>query len=213
MPDPPASAGSPPPFTGNDIRIAPSGPYVPGGVGGLIHMGWDAVVRTIALPSNGLNFAPIPRSQGPAVPLRVVFPSWLKGDTLVIWWHVSGGILPSTPAPASMSLQIVPTVDVGAGVSFIDNAHVIWQAPASTVLEPQGVALAGIAAIQLANPAQPPTVQLFYSLNDGSGAGTELSVAGVGPAEAAGSIWLAAAELNAPQVFQFPPEVVLTPLI
>lgn len=210
-PDPPATAGNPPPFTANDLRISPSGPYIAGAGGGLVRFGCDAIVQNLLLLDTGLNLAAVPRSASPSAPLRVTFPAFDAGDTLWIAWHLSGSYLPGgDPAPTSAILHVVPTVDVGSGPEFIDGSEVIWAPQETVVAETAGIGLAGVAAIKLVNPAQPPVIQLFYQLDTGTT--SEISVRGVGPAEAFGSCWLTVAELSSAAVFQFPPEVVLTPV-
>ena len=213
-PDPPATAGNPPPFTANDLRISPSGPYVAGAGGGLVRFGCDAIVQALTLPKTGIgvNYSAIPRLLVPAPqPLAVTFPAFNAGDTVWIVWHLSGTWIAGSPAPTEATLNVVPTIDLGSGPQFIDGSEVIW-APATTIAaDAQSVSIAGTAAFKLVNPAQPPLVQLFYSLSDDSAGGSEISIRGVGPAEAFGSCWLTVAELSKTAVFQFPPEVVLTP--
>lgn len=208
-PDPPATAGNPPPFTPNDLRISPSGPYIAGAGGGLVRWGADAIVQVIVLPDTAGAFAAIPRSTAPAAPLLVTFPAFDAGDTVWIVWHLSGSFVPDVEEGSAI-LHVQPTLDVGAGPEFIDGSEVIWAPPATTNADSQSISLAGTAAFKLTNPAQPPLVQLFYSLSGGAGA--SISIRGAAPAEAFGSCWLTAAELSKTAVFQFPPEVVLTPV-
>lgn len=212
-PDPPATAGNPPPFTSNDVRISPSGPYVAGAGGGLVRYGCDAIVQALGLTSNGGTPSPVPRRLTPSEqPLAVTFPSFDDGDTLWIVWHLSGGwIAGGDPAPTQVNLSVVPTVDVGSGPEFIDGSEVLW-VPGTTIAgDAQAVSIAGTAAIKLTNITQPPIVQLFYALDDNSGGGSQIAVRGVGPAEAAGSCWLTVAEISKTAVFQFPAEVHLSP--
>jgi hypothetical protein len=210
-PDPPATAGNPPPFTPNDLRISPSGPYIAGAGGGLVRFGADAIVQALLLLDNDNVFGAVPRSASPSAPLAVTFPAFTAGNTLWIAWHLSGSYLPGgDPAPTEAILKVVPTIDTGSGPEFIDNAQVIWAPSApESVAETSGIALAGVAAFKLTNPAQPPIVQLFYALQTGTT--SEISIAGVGPAEAFGSCWLTCAELSSSAVFQLPAEVVLSP--
>lgn len=209
-PDPPATAGNPPPFTPNDLRISPSGPYIADAGGGLVRWGADAIVQALVLTDTGVGtFAPVPRSTAPSAPLAVTFPAFDAGDTVWIAWHLSGSFVPDVEQ-AEAILHVQPTLDIGAGPEFIDGSEVIWAPAATIVTDSQSVSVAGVAGFKLVNPAQPPIVQLFYSLSGAAGA--SISIRGAGPAEAFGSCWLTVAELSKTAVFQFPPEVVLAPV-
>ncbi len=213
-PDPPPTAGNPPPFSGLDNRISPSGPYVPLIGSGLVRFGLDAVAQDIILQNTGPEFGAVARSTAPVAPLRITFPAWTAQSTLVVWWHLSGGmIVGNDPAPTDILLQVVPSVNVGAGPEYINNAHVIYAPGQAVVANNQSVSLAGVAAIKLANPTQPPVVELFYSLN-GDGAPTpSIDIAGAAPTEGLGSCWIMAAELATGVVFQVPAETTLVPFI
>ena len=204
----------PPPFVPADIRISPSGPYVnPPGGGGLVRFGADAIVELTTLEDTATALLPIPRSA--LAPLAVTFPAWRDGDTLWFVWHLSGVWVPGPDADTA-ALDIYPTVDTGAGPALINNASVLSfpNLISGEVAENQGFSLAGTAAIQLSNIAQPPIVQLFYLLADESATGTVAIIGGVatdslpGP----GSGWLTCAELTQEVVFQLPPEVTLVPV-
>ena len=211
-PDPPPTAGNPPPFSGADVRISPSGPYVPILSSGLLRLGVDAVAQDIQLINTGVNFGAVARSTSPVAPLRITFPVWTPDSTLVVWWHLSGTMrVGNDPNPTSIIFQAVPSVDVGAGPEAVNNAHVIYGPAQAIVADAQSVSLAGIAAIKLANPTQPPVVELFYQL-DGDGAPTPtIDIAGAAPTEGIGSCWIMAAELATGVVFQLPAETTLVP--
>jgi hypothetical protein len=214
MSDPPVHH-NPPPFTAEDIRISPSGPYVPGsGLAGLIRFGADAVVQDLTLPTNLLAASPINRKTTPAAPLAVTFPAWGSGDVLWVVWHASGIIFPNT---ALASLRIFPVVNIGAGPKMINNAEVYLSKEFFTAgegFQEEGVSLAGTAAIRITDPAQPPVVQLFYQFQDESNPGSSVvTIPGILPTEGSGSCWLTCAELATSVVFQLPPEVALTAIV
>ena len=213
-PDPPPTAGNPPPFSGADVRISPSGPYVPLIGSGLVRFGLDAVAQDVILPNTGTEFGAVARSTSPAAPLRITFPAWTAGSTLVVWWHLSGGVsVGNDPGTTSLLFQAVPSVDVGSGPEYVNNAHVLFVPPIATSLDTQAVSVAGVAAIKLANPAQPPVVELFYQLNADGLPAPAVSIAGAAPTEGLGSCWIMAAELATGVVFQVPIETTLVPFI
>lgn len=211
-PDPPPTAGNPPPFSGADIRISPSGPYVPILGAGLLRFGADQVAQDVALIQTGPEFGAVARSTSPAAPLRITFPAWTADSTLVVWWHLSGALrVGNDPGPTNILFQAVPSVDVGGGPSYINNAHVIY-APAQTIVgDNQSLSVAGVAAIKLANPSQPPVVELFYELDGDGLPAPEIQIAGAAPTEGIGSSWIMAAELSTGVVFQLPAETTLVP--
>lgn len=212
MPDPPVHH-NPPPFTTEDIRISPSGPYVPGAGGaGIVQFGADAVVEPFTMVVTGSSSDPINRTTGTPHPLHVTFPSWVSGDVLWVVWHASGVWIPTNATEAV--LRIVLTVDLGAGPQMINNAQVL-QNPNFVVIGEEdistGFSVAGTAAIRLIDPANPPIVQLFYSMQSDN-PDTSAQIAGILPEEGAGSCWLTCVELADSICFQLPPEVVLSPL-
>jgi hypothetical protein len=205
---------NPPPFTPPDIRISPSGPYVnppiPPGGGGIILFGADAVVELQQLEGTAGATVPIDRDTVPN-PLSVIFPEWTSGDTLWIVWHLSGTWLPGGAETPVGTLRVFPTVDVGAGPEFIDNA-MSFSSPVLTPDTPESLAIGGTAAIRITNPTQPPIVQLYYALDTAEESGALVRVPGTSLDEDAGSCWLTCAELSQAIVFQLPTEVTLQPL-
>lgn len=205
MSDPPVHH-DPPPFTAEDIRISPSGPYVPGGVGGgIILFGADAVEQTLALTDTNADFLPLPRSTSPAAPLAVTFPSWGSGNILWINWYVNGLWEPDgTGDGAEIVVYPVVTID-GSGPQFIDPGQVDSRVPFITGEGQTATSaeLSGTLAIKITDPAQPPVVQLYYLIVAPDGT-VSFNVKGLAQTEATGSAWLCCAELDSATVFQFP---------
>lgn len=212
---------SPPPFVPADLRISPSGPYVNGGqFGGIMALGSDAIIEDLVIDEDaGTDVHPLLRSQTPDVALNVTFPSWRSADVLWVHWHVSGLWNPDLAATdeATTFLEIFPTVDVGTGPLFVDNAEVV-SFPTFGVNEgggfPQAASLAGVFAIPITAPAQPPIVQLYYALTQPIGLTSSFTIPGLNPAADTrmGSSWVTAAQISQEVLIQHPAEVTLIPV-
>jgi hypothetical protein len=223
-------ANNPPPFIPPDLRVSPSGPYIAGPElgGAIVRAGFDCVagsggeINDLVIPGPAVGLVPRTQAPNPAAPLAVTFLEWESTDVLFIVWHVSG-FLATTPAdtpPVGASIHIQPTIDIGAGPQLIDPAGVggLYPLPFITNEVSGGINLAGICAIRLTDPAQPPIVQLAYFLsNTTTPVADPMAFHTAGPlgasAPEAASVWLAALELDAARVFQLPAEVTTTPLV
>jgi hypothetical protein len=209
MSDPPVHH-EPPPFTSEDIRISPSGPYIPGGVGGgIILFGADAVEDDIQLTQSNSHFLPLPRNTG-GDPLAVTFPSWGSGNVLWISWAVSGIWIPTEDETAVL-LIVQPTIKTDGGGAKLINPGQVISKPLIDGGKAIGVSLAGTCALRVTNPTQPPIVQLYYELATADPT-TNFSIAGINqPSELSGSAWLVAAEVANAIAFQLPTVALQTP--
>lgn len=223
---------NPPPFTGADIRISPSGPYVTGpGGGGIIQYGADAIVgvapdsRNVVLTDTAAVLQPVPRSIVADIPspMQVVFPQWVSGSVLRFDWALNGIWTPDEDqADADAFFIVYPAVDVGAGFQLLNNGGqtdlFYFNQDGEDPVQSGTLHLSGSAAIRITDPVQPPTVRLYYGiaglLDPPAVTGSLLTFNGVAaaPATVGQSGWLTAMELASGVVVDLPPEVVLTPI-
>lgn len=80
-----------PPFTSADLRISPSGPFLPPtGGGGLVRWGYDQVVKGSEVAIADPDPLPFPRdADDPPNPMRVILPGVTPGNFLRVAWELT----------------------------------------------------------------------------------------------------------------------------
>jgi len=154
-------SADPPPFGADNLRISPSGPFVPGGGSGIIQMGFDQVLEKIELPAT--LFDVVPRVAAPGTdPLRVILPGVTPGNYLRIQQtrtadynaqEAEDGFLVTVPVVSFDGSTVFPGT-----FSFIANAYAGTQA-----ILGQTMSAAAHTFVQIPDGATDAVIELGFS--------------------------------------------------